>query len=94
MSELRFEWDPAKARKNVQKHGVSFEEAQSVFYDEFAIEFYDDEHSEWEDRFLLLGFNSRLRLLMVCHSYNKSESVIRIISARKATKKESKHYNR
>ena len=61
MNELRFAWDPKKARANMDKHGVSVEKARSVFYDEHAVEFYDDEHSEWEDRFLLLGLSSRLR---------------------------------
>jgi uncharacterized DUF497 family protein len=92
MKELRFEWDKAKAEENLTKHGVSFEEARSVFYDERAVEFYDDEHSEWEDRFLLLGLSDNLRLLLVCHCHRKSESVIRLISARKATRKEAKHY--
>lgn len=94
MKELRFEWDPAKAERNRRKHGVSFEEAQTVFYDESAVEFYDDEHSEWEGRFLLLGLGSRLRLLLVCHCYRERESVIRIISARKATQSEARHYPR
>lgn len=67
MKELRFEWDPTKADENLQKHGVSFEEAASVFYDGLAVEFCDDENSEWEDRFLLLGVSARLHLLMVCH---------------------------
>lgn len=71
---------------------MSFEEAKSVFFDEHAIEFYDDGHSEWEDRYLVLGLSSSLNLLLVCHCLRESESVIRIISARKATKKESKHY--
>ena len=94
MKELRFEWDPSKSKSNQDKHGVSFEEAATVFYDEWAIEFYDDENSEWEDRFLLLGISAKLRLLMICHCYRANESVIRIISARKATKKEAKHYRR
>ncbi len=94
MTELRFEWDPAKAKKNLTNHGVSFEEAQTVFYDDFAMEFYDDTHSEWEDRFLLLGLSSHLRLVMVCHCYSESESVIRIISTRKATANEAKFYRR
>lgn len=92
MKALHFEWDPAKAEMNVKQHGVSFEEAQTVFYDEFAVEFYDDEHSKWEDRFLLLGLSTHLRLLLVCHCYHESEAVIRIISARKATKHEAKFY--
>ncbi|MCM8539012.1 MAG: BrnT family toxin [Lentisphaeraceae bacterium] len=89
---LYFEWDEAKAKSNLDKHGVSFEEAKSVFYDSDAKEFYDDENSDWEDRFLLLGLSSKTKLLMICHCYKESESVIRIISARKATKNESKHY--
>jgi uncharacterized protein len=94
MKELRFTWDPKKARTNFDKHGVSFEEARSVFYDEHAVEFYDDMHSEWEDRFLLLGLSSRLRLLLVCYCHRETEGVIRIVSARKATPAESKHYRR
>ncbi|MCX5831487.1 MAG: BrnT family toxin [Deltaproteobacteria bacterium] len=94
MSEIQFAWDAAKAAENIKNHGVSFEEAQTVFYDNFATEFYDDKHSEWEDRFLLLGLSSHLRLAMVCHCYRESESVIRIISARKATAKECKYYRR
>ena len=94
MKKLYFEWDPAKAATNLRKHGVSFEEAASVFYDGLAIEFYDDENSEWEDRFLLLGLSATFRVLMVCHCYRAEESVIRIIFARKATKNEAKHYQR
>lgn len=76
------------------KHGVSFEEAASIFYDERAVEFYDDKNAEWEDRFLLLGVSAKLRLLMVCHCYRADDSIIRIISARKATKNESLYYPR
>jgi len=94
MRTLRFEWDPAKSKANQDKHGVSFKEAATVFYDNRAVEFYDDENSEWEDRFLLLGISTKLRLLMICHCFRTSDSVIRIISARKATKNESKHYQR
>ena len=94
MLEIRIEWDSAKADENIKKHGVSFEEAQTVFYDDFAAEFYDDTNSEWEARFLLLGLSSHIRLLMVCHCYRESESVIRIISARKATANEAKFYRR
>jgi uncharacterized DUF497 family protein len=94
MAELHFEWNPAKAKVNVKKHGVSFEEAASVFFDDYAVEFYDDSHSEWEDRLLLLGLSVRSRLLLVCHCYRECDSVIRIISARKATRKESKLYRR
>jgi uncharacterized DUF497 family protein len=94
MSELHFEWDPDKAQTNLDKHGVTFEEAMTVFYDEAAIEFYDDEHSEREDRFLLLGLSSEMKVLLVCHCYRSEESMIRIISARKATKNEAKYYQR
>jgi len=92
MKEIRFEWDTEKEKLNVEKHGVTFEEAESVFYDEQAIQFYDDEHSEWEDRFLMLGLSVKLKLLLVCHCFREKDSVIRIISARKATKAESRHY--
>jgi uncharacterized protein len=92
MASLHFEWDEKKSRANQRKHGVSFEEARTVFYDEDAVEFYDDEHSEWEDRFLLLGVSSRLRVLMVCHCVREPGDVIRIVSARKATTTEQKHY--
>jgi uncharacterized DUF497 family protein len=94
MNELRFAWDPRKARANLDKHGVTFEEARSVFYDEYAVEFYDDRHSEWEDRFLLLGLSSGFRLLLICHCYREAEGVIRIVSARRATPSESEHYRR
>ena len=93
MKKIRFEWDEVKAQTNEKKHNVSFLEASSVFLDEHAIEFYDDEHSEWEDRFLLLGLSNNLNLLMVCHCYREANGVIRIISARKATKNEAKYYN-
>jgi uncharacterized DUF497 family protein len=94
MKELRFEWSPEKAEENLGKHGVSFEEAATTFYDEWAVEFYDDDHSEWEDRFLLLGISDGLRLLLVCHCHRVGDSVIRLISARKATAAEAKHYRR
>ncbi|BAY93841.1 MULTISPECIES: BrnT family toxin [unclassified Tolypothrix] len=92
MSQLRFEWDERKARSNEQKHGVSFEEAETAFYDENARVIYDPEHSREEDRYILLGVSDSLRLLLVCHIYQDSEGVIRIISARKATKKERQQY--
>ena len=89
---IRFEWDASKATANLRKHRVSFEEAKSVFYDEFAIQFFDDEHSSDEDRFLLLGLSSGTRLLIVCHCERDDGEVIRIISARKATQRESAFY--
>lgn len=94
MGDLRFEWDEPKAKQNVRKHGVSFEEAQTVFGDDHAIRFYDPDHSDDEDRFIMLGVSFKLRILVVCHCYQESDSVIRIISARKATRQESAHYRR
>lgn len=91
-NELRFEWDPIKTKANVDKHGVSFEEAATVFGDYNAILFYDPDHSEDEDRLILLGMSIEARLLIVCHCLRESETVIRIISARKATKSESMQY--
>ena len=88
---ISFEWSPAKARSNFKKHGVSFEEAQSVFYDEFARQFYDKDHSSKEERFILLGMSNQSRVLIVCHC-ERTGDVIRIISARKATRKERKFY--
>lgn len=92
MSALRFEWDTRKAVENEKKHGVSFEEARTVFFDERARLIDDPDHSEEEDRFILLGLSSRLRLLVVCHCYRSEGDTIRIISARKATARESKSY--
>ena len=89
---VKFEWDPAKETLNKKKHGVSFDEAQSVFYDEFAVQFFDEESSELEDRFLMLGFSDEARLLIVCHCERDQGNIIRIISARKATKTEGKYY--
>ena len=89
---IEFEWNPQKARTNSDKHGVSFEEAKSVFYDEFARQFFDEEHSSSEQRFIMLGLSNRLRVLVVCHCERASGGVIRIISARKATANERKHY--
>jgi uncharacterized DUF497 family protein len=90
---IQFDWDAAKAASNKAKHGVTFEEARAVFYDEFAVQFFDEGNSESEDRFLMLGVSDTVRLLMVSYCERKSGSVIRIISARKATKNESKHYS-
>lgn len=94
MNKLIFEWDDAKNKINLKKHGISFEEAQTVFFDDNAIEFDDPDHSLDEERYLLLGFSQSLKILVVFHCYRDSESVIRIISARKATKKEQKAYYR
>ncbi|PLX32417.1 MAG: hypothetical protein C0600_02670 [Ignavibacteria bacterium] len=92
MNELRFEWDERKNQENQRKHGVSFEEAQSVFYDYQAVEFFDEAHTESEERFLLLGISAKLRLLLVCHCIREGGDVIRIISARKATRNEQREY--
>lgn len=92
MSELHFEWDPRKAAANATKHGVTFEEAKSAFSDERAKLIDDPDHSEDEDRFILLGLSGSLRLLVVCHCYRMDGNVIRIISARKATSEETKFY--
>ena len=93
MSDLIFEWDSRKNRTNTEKHGVSFEEAQTVFLDENARFMPDPGHSQDEDRFVILGLSFRLRMLVVCHCYRESPDVIRIISARKATKNEAKFYS-
>ena len=89
---IKFEWDTTKAISNKKKHGVSFEEAQSVFYDEFAVQFFDEDNSVSEDRFLMLGLSDKTRLLIVCHCERDQGNIIRIISARKATKRESHFY--
>ncbi len=93
MEAIRFEWDENKSIANRKKHNISFEEAQTVFYDENALLIDDPDHSEEEERFILLGFSLRANLLVVCHCYRTSESVIRIISARRATRTEEKTYN-
>lgn len=91
---LRFEWDETKNRQNRIKHGVWFEEAQGVFDDPMAHVFADPEHSDDEDRYLILGMSSHMQLLVVVHCYRELEEVIRIISVRKATKKEEKFYEK
>jgi uncharacterized DUF497 family protein len=92
MAMLFFEWDPVKAAANLRKHKVSFEDAQTVFSDERARLIDDPDHSEDEERFLLLGLSSSLRLLVVAHCYRSTDNVIRIISVRKATADEARHY--
>ena len=89
---ISFEWASRKASANLRKHGVSFEEAKSVFFDEQARLIDDPDHSEDEDRFVLLGLSQNLRLLLVCHCYRADGGVIRIISARKATRSEARFY--
>ena len=92
MRDVEFEWDERKSRENKRKHKVSFKEAQTVFLDENAIRFFDPDHSQDEDRFLMLGMSFTLRVLVVCHCYRDDDSVIRIISARKADKREQSDY--
>ncbi|MEK7209982.1 MAG: BrnT family toxin [Candidatus Binatota bacterium] len=92
MRDLRFEWDEDKNRENIKKHGVSFQEAQTVFLDENAMRFFDPDHSQDEDRFIMLGMSFKLRVLVVCHCHRKNDTVIRIISARKADKHEAMGY--
>ncbi|WP_252178709.1 BrnT family toxin [Endozoicomonas sp. 4G] len=89
---IKFEWDQVKSRSNQRKHGVSFEEAKSVFYDEYAVQFYDEENSEAEDRFLMVGLSQESRVLLVCHCERDDGQSIRIISARKATHNERRYY--
>ena len=90
---IEFSWDAAKANANLKKHQVSFEEAKSVFFDEFATQFFDGGHSVDEYRFLMLGMTSSEKLLVVCHCEREHGAIIRIISARKATKRESAFYS-
>jgi uncharacterized DUF497 family protein len=92
MKKITFQWDEKKNKLNQKEHGVSFEEAGSVFYDENAVQYYDPDHSDEEDRFLMLGLSNRLRVLIVSHCFREDDSVIRIISARKAVRKERKEY--
>ncbi len=92
MSVIRFVWDEAKAKANLKKHGISFEEATTVFADENGRLKHDPDHSDTEDRFILLGFSSKLKLLVVCHVYRDNDNVIRLISARKANRNERKQY--
>lgn len=92
MRDLRFEWDRDKNRENIKKHGVSFQEAQTIFLDENAMRFFDPDHSQDEDRFIMLGMSFKLRVLVVCHCHRKNDTVIRIISARRADKHEAMVY--
>ena len=91
MSELRFEWNPAKAAANMKKHGTGFDEARSAFADERAKRIADPQHSEAEDRFILPGLSTNLKLLIVRHSYRSDDNVIRIISARRVSAFEPRH---
>ena len=92
MADIIFEWDDKKDKTNIRKHGISFEEARTVFYDENAIQYFDPDHSDEEDRFILLGISFKLKVLVVCHCFREDDSIIRIISARKADKDEEYEY--
>ncbi len=94
MKEIKFTWDENKNQINKDKHKISFEEAKTVFYDMEAIVFDDPEHSQEEERFLILGFSENARLCIVSHCYRENDEVIRIISARRATKNEENYYNK
>ena len=91
---MKFDWDLDKNKSNIKKHGVDFEEAETVFQDEMALELFDDEHSEDEDRYIIIGISSKTRELMVCHCYRNGGDIVRIISARRATKNEIALYER
>jgi len=90
----RFAWDKGKEKSNVSKHGISFNEAATVFEDEYALYGYDEKHSENEERFIVIGVSKDTRLLMVCHCYRNGDKVVRIISARKANIKEQAQYRK
>ena len=92
MSDVFFEWDARKNRANQRKHGVSFEEAQTAFFDQNAKVYFDLDHSEDEDRFLLLGISFSLRVMVVSHCYRRGDAIVRIISARKADRQEQDDY--
>lgn len=94
MKDITFDWHEAKNKANAKKHGVSFEEAESVFLDDYALLIADPDHSENEDRFVLLGLSAKLRLLLVCHCFEVDDRLIRIISCRKAKGKEMFLYRR
>ena len=94
MADIAFAWTAAKAAANKRKHRVSFSEAQTVFYDEEALLLDDPDHSEDEDRFILLGLSASLRVLLIVHSYRDEDATIRIISARKANARERSIYEK
>ena len=94
MQDISFVWDPRKNLINQTKHDIDFDEAKTVFFDEFARVIFDPSHSIEEDRFIILGISSKLRLLVVCHCYRESDSIIRLISARKANKQEETSYEK
>jgi uncharacterized DUF497 family protein len=91
---LKFEWDPDKNKSNIKKHSVDFKEAETVFEDEYAIEIPDEEHSQYEERWIVIGMSRKERELFVCHCFRNASDVIRIFSARKATMSEKVLYER
>ena len=92
MKKLVFEWNKRKENANIKKHGISFDEARTTFYDENAVQFFDPDHSDEEDRFILVGVSHSLNTLVVCHCFREDEITVRIISARKADKDEANFY--
>ena len=92
MADIKFTWDSRKNKQNIQKHKISFDEAKTVFFDDFARIIFDPDHSEDEKRFIILGASTYLKILIVCHCYRENDSIIRIISARKANKNEKNQY--
>jgi uncharacterized DUF497 family protein len=92
MKYIKFIWDEKKAKSNVNKHGIAFDEAATVFDDDNARVIYDPDHSKEEDRFIILGLSCSMKVLVVCHCYRENDKQIRIISARKGDKKEQKQY--
>jgi len=94
MKHISFDWDENKNISNQRKHAISFAEAKTVFFDENARLIHDPDHSDTEDRFIIIGLSSSFRLLVVIHAYRKDDEIIRIISARKATKNEKNNYQR
>lgn len=92
MKSLKFEWDQSKASSNISKHGITFEEAKTVFDDDYGRLIHDPDHSEQEERFILLGMSYTLKILAVVHCYRDNDGVIRIISARRSTKNEERQY--
>ena len=93
MLNITFEWDASQASLNKKKHGISFDEAKTVFFDENAKVIHDPEHSDDEERFIILGLSVNVRMLVIIHCYRKNDSIIRLISARKATQNESMQYH-
>ena len=92
MNHIQFEWDENKDKINKKKHKIAFDEAKTVFYDPAALIIHDPDHSEDEERFLIMGMSQKLKILVVCHCYKENDEIIRIITARKANKDEIEQY--